>query len=311
VRVTAQLIDGTKGNHLWAEHYDRQLENTFAIQDEITFKILKELHVKLSEGEQARLYSNGTENIDAYLKFWQGRSYFDHFDKGSNTLARQIYEEVIVLDPKWEPPYSFLGFTHWVDAAYGYNDNPEESVKQAFQCAQKAISLNESPMAHALLSFIYLLTRQHDKALEEGEKNIALFPNSADAYAWHAQSLFLAGEPTKAISLTEKALRMNPFPPSWYYNALFWGYSLLRDYERAMKASKKAINIEPTSIRAHLSLIVSFVMLGFEKEAYAQAQEVLNINPSFSLERLAKGLPFKDPAETERVLDALRKAGLN
>jgi adenylate cyclase len=310
VRVTAQLIDGTKGHHLWAEHYDRQLEDIFAIQDELTFKILKELQVKLTDGEQARLYSRGTENIDAYLKVWQARSYFHHLDKGGNIAARQICEEVIALDPKWEVPYSLLGFTHWLDVAHGYSDNPEESVKKAFQYAQKAISLSESAIAHALLSFMYLHTRQYDKALEEGEKSVALSPNSADVYAWYSNTLYLAGEPAKGISLAEKALRMNPFPPSWYYNMLGWCYGVLGDYGRAMQASEKAINIEPTNIRARLSLIVSYVMSGRKEEAYAQAQEVLSINPSFSIEHFSKNMPFKDHSETEHIVDALRKAGL-
>jgi adenylate cyclase len=310
VRITAQLIDGAKGHHLWADHYDRQLEDIFAIQDEVTFKILKELQVKFTEGEQARLYSRGTENIDAYLKYCQGRSNFLHFDKGSNLVARQLLEEVIALDPNWELPYSWLGWTHWIDAAYGYSDIREESVKKAFQYAQKALLLNESPVAHSLLSYAYLITRQHDKALEEGEKCITLAPNSADAYAWYSQTLYATGEPAKAISTAEKALRMNPFPPSWYYNGLFWSCFLLGDYERAIQTAQKAISSEPGNIRAHLNLIASYVMLGREKEAQAQAQEVISINPSFSLERLAKGLPYKDPSEKKRIVDALRKAGL-
>jgi adenylate cyclase len=310
VRVTAQLIDGTKGHHLWAERYDRQLEDIFAIQDEVTFKILKELQVKLTEGEQARLDSRGTENIDAYLRFWQGRSNFLHFDKVGNTVARQLLEEVIVLDPNWERPYSWLGWTHWIDATYGYSDNREGSMKKAFQYAQKAISLNESFIAHSLLSWIYMVTRQYDKALEEGERSIVLGPNSADAHVYYAQVLIAAGEPAKGISLAEKALRMNPFPQSWYYGTLSWGYGLVRDYEGARQASENAIRKEPAYLRAYLSLIVSYVNLGYEKEAYAKAQEVLRIDPSFSLGRFSKALPYKDDSENERVLDALRKAGL-
>jgi adenylate cyclase len=310
VRVTAQLIDGLTGHHLWAERYDRQLEDIFAIQDEITFKILKELQVKLTEGEQARLYSKGTERIDAYVKFWQGRSNFFHFDKGSNIVARQRYEEVIALDPKWEPPYSWLGWTHWLDAAYGYSDNPEESLKKGFQYAQKAISLNESSIAHGLLCYLNLTTGQHDKALEEGEKSIALGPNSADAHAWYAQALVSAGEPSNGISIAEKALRMNPFPPGWYNNALGWGYVLLGNYERAIQAAQKAISVEPASMRARVCLIVSYVMSGCEKEAHAQAQEALRIDPSFSIGYHSKTLPFKDHSKKERVIDALRKAGL-
>jgi adenylate cyclase len=310
VRVTAQLIDGTTGHHVWAERYDRQLEDIFAIQDEVTLKILKELQVKIIEGEQARLYSRGAENIDAYLKYCQGRGNFLRFDKGDNIAARQLLEEVMALDPNWEPPYSWLGWTHWVDAAYGYSDNREESTKQAFQYARKAISINESSLAHALLGFTYLITREHDKALEEGEKSIMLGPNSADANAWYAQILVFAGEPAKGISLVQKALRMNPFPPSWYYNGLFWAYFSLRNYERAIQACVKGINFDQRNIRSRLNLILGYVMLGLENEAHAQAQEALNIFPSLSFESFSQGLPFKDHSENERVLDALRKAGL-
>jgi adenylate cyclase len=310
VRVTTQLIDGLTGHNLWAERYDRQLEAIFAIQDEITFKILKEIQAKLTEGEQTLLYSKGTENIDAYVKFWQGRSYCFHFDKGSNAVARQLLAEAIALDPNWEPPYSWVGWTHLLDAAYGYSANREESVKQAIQCAQKALSFNESSVPHSLLSFTYMITGQHDKALEEGEKSIALGPNSADAHAWYAQPLVFAGEPAKGISSVEKALRMNPFPPCWYYNGLFWGYFSLRNYERAMQACMKGINIEPTNIRLHLNLVLAYVMLGFEKEAHAQAQEAQSIYPSLSFEYFPKTLPFKDQSEIERIVDALHKAGL-
>jgi adenylate cyclase len=190
VRITAQLIDATTGHHLWAERYDRDLKDIFAIQDEITLKILKALQVK-----QARLYAKGTENIEAYLKMGQARSYFYRFDRGSNLLARQICEEVISLAPNWELPYCVLGFTHWMDMRSGWSVSPEESIQEAFQFAQKAISLNESPIAHALLCFLYTQARQHEKAIEEAERSIALDPNSADAHAWYANTLIFVGEP--------------------------------------------------------------------------------------------------------------------
>jgi len=155
-----------------------------------------------------------------------------------------------------------------------------------------------------------MVTREYDKALEEGEKSIVLGPNSADAHAWYAQVLVSAGEPSRGISLAEKAMRMNPFPQSWYYGLLGWGYGLVRDYERARQASENAIRKEPAYLRAYLSLIVSYVNLGYEQEAYAKAQEVLRIDPSFSLGRFSKAVPYKDDSENERVLDALRKAGL-
>jgi adenylate cyclase len=310
VRITAQLIDATTGHHLWAERYDRDLEDIFAIQDEITFKILTALQVKLTDGEQARLYARGTDNIEAYLKMGQATSYFFHADKGSNLLARQICEEIIALDPEWEVPYCLLGWTHWQDVWLRSSDFPEESVRKAFQFAQKAISLSESPIAHALLSFLYTLTRQHEKALKEGERSIALGPNSADAHAWYAYTLHTAGQPDKAISLFEKALRMNPFPPSWYFMFLGSAYRQVGRYEEAISACKKAIQKEPSNVFAHLALTSIYASSGREEEARTQAQEVLRIDPTFSIKYFAKTLPFKDQAVTDRLVEALRKAGL-
>ncbi|MGD9077587.1 MAG: adenylate/guanylate cyclase domain-containing protein [Desulfobacteraceae bacterium] len=310
VRITAQLIDATTGHHLWAERYDRDLKDIFAIQDEITLKILKALQVKLIDGEQARLYAKGTENIDAYLKMGQARSYLNRFNRGSNLLARQICEEIIAFDPKWELPYSVLGWTYWMDVRLGWSDSPEESVQEAFQLAQKSISMNESSMAHGLLGFLYTQTHQHEKAKEESEKSIALDPNSADAHAGCANTLIFAREPEKAISLIEKALRLNPFPPSWYFVSLGSCYRMLARFEEAIQAYKKAIYIEPTNLFARLYLGATYALDGQEMKARAQAEEVLRIDPSFSVEYLAKTLPFKDDAQTWQVVDALRKAGL-
>jgi adenylate cyclase len=310
VRITAQLIDGTTGHHLWAERYDRKLEDIFAIQDEVTFKIVKELQVKLTSGEQARLYFKGTENIDAYLKLNQARSYFYHGDRGSNMVARQICEEVIALDPKWELPYSIMGWTHWMDGRWGWTDSPEESVRAAFQCAQKSISLNESSIAHGLLSWLYLITGVHEKALLEGERSIALAPNSADAYACHAFALAFAGEPEKAMSCIENALRLNPFPPSWYYLVLGVAFRVLGHYAEAIASYKKAISIEPAGLMAHVTLVTAYSLAGKELEARNEAQEVLRIDPKFSIEPYAKSLAFMNQAYRDITIAALRKAGL-
>lgn len=144
----------------------------------------------------------------------------------------------------------------------------------------------------------------------EAERSIALAPNSGDAHVWCSFSLIFAGEPEKAISFIEKALRLNPFPPSWYFVMLGMCYLLLRDYEKAIQLLKKAIEEEPTNLIARFFLTATYAMSGREEEAQAQAKEGIKIDPSFSLEYFAKTLPFKDHAETERVVAALRKAGL-
>jgi len=310
VRITAQLIDASAGHHLWAERYDRDLEDIFAIQDEITLKMLKSLELKLTGREQTRLYSKGTENIEAYLKLREAMSYFQRFDKGSNLVARQLCEETIELEPNWDLPYSLLGWTHWMDASTRWSDSPEESVQKAFQLAQKALSLGEAPAAHGLLSFLYTMASQHDKAIEEAERSIALDPNSADAHTWCAFALILSGEPSKAVQLLDHAMRLNPFPPSWYFLHLGMAHQYLRHYEEAITACKKAIRTEPTNLFARVCLACTYSLSGREREAKAQVKEALRIDPAFSLEYLAKGIPYKDHAEGDMVLNALRKAGL-
>jgi adenylate cyclase len=310
VRITAQLINGTTGHHVWAERYDRNLEDIFAIQDEVTLKILKELQVKLTSGEQVRLYYKGTENIDAYLRMNQARFCFYHNDRESNIVARQICEEVIALDPKWELPYGVIGWTHWMDARMGWSDSPEESVAKAFQYAEESISLNESSAAHGLLSWLYLITGMHEKALLEGERGIALAPNSADAHAHYAFALAFAGGPEKAMSCIEYALRLNPFPPSWYFIVLGVAYRVLGRYVEAIASCKKAISVEPSNLIAHIVLTTAYALDGREKEAQAEAEEVLRIDPKFSVERYAKSLAFMNQAYRDISIDALRRAGL-
>jgi adenylate cyclase len=310
VRITAQLIDATKGYHLWAERYDRELRDIFAIQDEITLKILTGLQVKLGEGEQVRLYAKGTQNVEAYLKLAQASSYFCRFDRGNNLLARQTCEEVISMEPKWDVPYSLLGWTHWADVWGNWSDSPEQSVQKAFQFAKKAISLNESFHARALLCYLYALTREHEKALEEGEKSIALAPNSADAHAFYAYAQIVAGQPAKAIPLVERALRLNPFPQSWYFLSLGTAYQFLGRDDDAISAYKKALSIEPSNLFGAVFLTIAYALSGRKEEANTQAEEVLRMDPSFSLEAFLGRLSFPNQAEKERTIEALCKAGL-
>jgi adenylate cyclase len=310
VRITAQLIDAVRGYHLWAERYDRVLKDIFLIQDEITLKILTALQVKLGEGEQARLYAKGTHNVEAYLKLAQASGYFLRFDRGSNVLARQTCEEVISMEPKWETPYGLLGWTHWADVWGGWSDSPEQSVQKAFQFAQKAISVNESFPAHGLLCFLYAMIRQHEKALEEGEKSIALAPNSADAHAWYAFAQLVAGHPAKATQLVEKALRLNPFPQSWYFMLLATIYRYVGRYDDAISVFKKALSMEPSNLFGAIGLTGVYALSGREEEAKAQAEEILRMDPAFSLESFLGRLPYPNQEQKERMTEALRKAGL-
>jgi TolB-like protein/Tfp pilus assembly protein PilF len=311
VRITAQLVDAQSGNHLWAERYDRDLKDIFALQDEITKKIITALQVELTEGEQARLLAKGTDNLDAYVKLLQGREHQHHMNKEDNALGRQLIKEAIALDPEYANAYTFLASSHVLDMWLGASKSPRESLAQAIKLAQKSIALDDSyATAHAFLGYLYTLARQHDKGIAACERAVALDPNSATAHAHLGTNLYWADRPEDAIPLLKKAIRLNPIPPTWYLMSLSMAYRDTGRHEESISACRKALNREPKNVIVHLALAATYVLSGREEEARAEAAEILRIDPKFSLERLAKTRPHKNQANTKSFIDALRKAGL-
>jgi adenylate cyclase len=311
VRITAQLVDAQTGNHLWAERYERGLKDIFALQDEITIKIINAVAVELTEGEQARVLAKGTDNLEAYLRVLQGREYSYRLNKEDNARARKICKEAIALDPEYPVPYAILGWTHWHDVFLGWSKSPRESIKQAVASAQKCIALDASlSEAHGLLSAVHLMQRHHDKAILEADKAVALDPNSADDHARLGNVFNFAGRPEEAILAIEKAIRLNPFAPSWYFHCLGMAYRETGRYEESIIACKKALQRQSTNLYAHLVLAATYSLLNREEEAHASAAEALRISPKFSLDYLAKSRPHIDPANTARFVETLRQAGL-
>ena len=310
VRITAQLIDALSGHHLWAERYDRDLKDIFALQDEITIKVITALQVELTAGEMAGMMAKGTKNIDAFIKYLQAYELLDRADKGRNVQAKKILEEAIALDPEYPRLYMGLALSHIYDVWYGTTESTEQSLAQAFELAQKAISLDDSDAsAHSMLGLVYMMKRQYDKAIAECERAISLDPNSAENIARLGTVLTYAGRAEEAIPYLQSAIRLNPLPPAIYFIQLAVSYRDSGQYEKAIEASKKALQREPNTHFAYITMAVSYIRLGQEKEARAAAAEILRINPKFSLERYAKILPFTQPI-ADRIVEDLRKAGL-
>ncbi len=181
VRITAQLIDAITGHHLWAERYDRELVDVFSLQDEITMKVLTALRVKLTAGEQARIVARNTDNIDAYLLFLQAVHHLRKTHQEGIIMARKLCEEAIALDPNFADPYRVLAWTHLEDVWFGWSKSSRESFKKAVELAEQSLALdNTNPNTVALVGHMSLLKRQHEKAIAEGERSIALDPNSAN-----------------------------------------------------------------------------------------------------------------------------------
>ncbi len=311
IRITAQLIDALLGHHIWAERYDRDLKDIFALQDEVTWNILTAMQVKITEGEQALHRDKGLRNLDCYLKYLEGKNYANRSDIEGNNLARRMGEEVLVMCPESSSAYQLLAITHMMDYWLGSGKSPQESIEKAIELARKAIALDDAHAhPHGLLSFLYSIDREYEKALAQGEKAVALDPNGADVYAYYGLSLTFAGKPEEAIPLFQKAIRLNPFGPSWYFFNLGSALLITGRSEEAVSAIKKALQRSPDNLLAHVLLATTYGMMGREKEARAEAAEVLRINPKFSLDYFAKALPFKDQKVINNLIDALRKAGL-
>jgi adenylate cyclase len=311
VRITAQLIDALSGHHIWAERYDRDLKDIFALQDEVTRNILMAMQVKITEGEQALHRDKGIQNLNCYLKLLEGQNYSNRFDIEGNNLARRMGEEALVMCPESSSAYHLLATTQMMDYWYGSGKSPQDSIEKAIELARKAIALDDAyANPHGLLSFLYSIKREHAKAIAEGERAVALDPNGADVNAWYGLSLTFAGKPEEAIPLFQKAIRLNPFGPSWYFFNLGNAFGNTGRFEDAVSAYKKALQRSPDNLLAHVLLAITYSKMGREKEARAEAAEVLRINPKFSLDYFAKTLPHNDQKVINNLIDALRKAGL-
>ncbi len=313
VRITAQLIDALTGHHIWSEQYDRKLKDIFALQDEITMRIMRGARVELTEGEQARVWmrKGRTDNLQAFEKNLQGQTFFRRGTKQDNDTARQIFEEAIALDPNFIWPYVNLGMTHWMDARNGWSEIPAKSLQMAFELTQKALAMDDSiDIGHSLLGGIYLVKRQYDEALAEAERAVALNPNGADAYFFLAGIVGALGRWDENVLYIKKSIRLNPVPHIGYYWFLGRAYFMMGQYDEAIVALRKALQMGPDFLPAHTYLAACYSSLGRDPEARAAAKEVLRIDPRFTVESHAKMLLYKNKADIEREVAALRKAGL-
>jgi TolB-like protein/Tfp pilus assembly protein PilF len=311
VRITAQLNDALNGRHVWAERYDRKPKDIFAVQDEITQHIITALQVKLTDGEQARIHSKGTKNLDAYMKVIEVMYHVQQTTIEGTIKARQLAEEAVSLDPNYASAYLALAYATLAEVWLGLSKDPQESLKQCMELLKKAIAIDDSfATARVTLGYTLVMARHYDEGLAQAERALELEPTSADVIYNYATILLFIGRGEEAIPFFNSAIRLNPKPPNKYIRHLASAYRDTGRYEEAIALVKKAIDREPRDIISHIILTATYGMAGRDEEARAAADEILKINPHFSLERFVKVHPYKDPVMRDRYYNSLRKAGL-
>ena len=314
IRVTAQLIDAIKGHHLWAEKYDREIKDFFDLLDEITLKIATSLHVKLTAGDEAQYYGC-TGNLEAWGYMIKADNHLNRTTKEDTTKARKLSEQALKLDSKYVCALVITAWSHLLEARFGWSESRTESMKHAFEFTQKALALDDAQSsAQLLLGKLYFFKRQHDKSIAEIEKAIALNPNYADAFAHLGQTLYYAGDPDRAIAMIKKAMRLQPHYPPYFLHSLAGSYLGVGRFEEAIVVGKRLLELSQKGkynpILPHILLAELYTNVDQEDKARIHAAEVLKFNPKFSLNAWQKIHFYKNPADLERRLVALRKAGL-
>jgi len=309
-RVTAQLIDAIKGHCLWSDRYDRTVKDVFALQDEITMKILTELRVRLTDGQIARVYEKGTRNLQAYLKVLEGDGHMRQYNKEANALAVRFYQEAIELDPNYAIAYTRLARTYTTEVYLRAGESREEKLSEAMKMAQKAVTLDRSSAeAFAALGYTLLTMGMHDEAIAAADRAVKLNPNSASALFTLAQCLHYSGRSGEAIPLLRQAIRSNPFVPV-FYTFFASACRATGKYQEGIAAIRKSLKIAPNDIFANIVLAVLYVSVGSESKARAAGKEVMRIDPGFSSERYVNNQPWKDTARRASIIEDLHKAGI-
>ena len=310
-RITASLIDGASGQVIWTEHYDRVLNDSLEVQDEITERIVTALDVKLLSGDQARVWRKAIRHPRAREYFYRGIHEFMKGQREANAAAREAFEQVARLVPESSIGPTAVAFAHWWDAFRGWTASPARSFELAVQWAERAMPMEDTDgQAHTVVAHIHLLRREHEMALKRAEEAVALRPGCSTANAHLGNIQYYCGRPADATDRMRQATRLIPVHPPWFDVILAASCKEIRQWNEATAAAREAVRMRADDIDARLVLIEVCRATGNEGSAREYVREVSTLQPDFSVSRWAQTQPYKDPAVLERITANLRSAGL-
>jgi adenylate cyclase len=309
VRITAQLIDSTTGGHLWAERFDRQLTDIFAVQDDVADHIVSALALNLSPGDRTNAAAVHTDDPEAYDCFLRGREVWYCYTKESDLESERLLQRAVELDPLFVPAIAFLAAAQARVSFWA--DSQGAGLERALETARQAVRLDErDSLALWAFAMICVFTRHYDEAGSAGEKGVAVNPNYAEAHTVLGVTRLYTGRFEEAIACFDRAMALDPyFPGLWLYFKAQAIYQLGR-YTEAVGLLKRRIQRNPETDLARALLAACYGQMGLVDEAQDTWRELMRVNPGYSLGKNEIETPYKNPTDFERIVEGLRKAGL-
>jgi TolB-like protein/cytochrome c-type biogenesis protein CcmH/NrfG len=313
VRITAQLNDVATGSHIWAERYDRNLADVFAVQDEITEAIVATIEPQLYAAENFHAKRKAPGSMDAWGLVMQALSHFWRVTRQDNAVAQALLEKAIAIDPNYGQALGVLAASQTFGAYMGWSDMAT-TVPIAERAARAAIRADsEDPWAHHALGCVHLLMRRFDDSLAEFEVALSLNPNFSLTQSVYAFALALCGDWEKADEAARRALRLSPRDPfsALYYGIASYAQFVGRNYDETMRLARTSIRLREDHAPGHRMLTAAAAMAGEAEVATAALQALRRAQPEFSLAWIADNIPFRRNADREHYLEAFRRAGLD
>ena len=314
VRVTAQLIDAASGGHLWAERYDRDLTDLFAVQDDVTRRIVEALKLTLSPAEKTRIADSGTRNIDAYDCFLRGREFLLGETKNRDKFEQSItfFIRALELNSDYSRAYAGLGWAYVYDYQNCWSDDSNISLALAKSNANQAIKTNPNePLGRIVASLVATFEKDFTGAKSEADIALSLNPNSSEALACLGNICTFSGRPSEAIPLIERAMRLDPVYSQQYLHLLGVASLLAGKYENAAVLLRQRILLVPRTDFTRAVLVSALGHLGEVDEARRVWRELKEINPQYSFAEHFARQPFKNEEHVQRIAEGLAKAGLS
>ncbi len=311
IRVTVQLTDADAKQTIWAERYDRVLDDVFELQDEITREVISSLNIELLTSETNRVWFGKLTSPEAQEYYYRGASHFYELNKDDNATARHMFEELTRVQPDSVVGPSDISVTHWLDAFFGWTDPSAGSIEQAATWAKKAMQYEDNNgIGHAVFGHLQLLDGKYDEAIATCLKGTELRSSCPLAHGLLGLVFNYCGDAESAVKSVKEALQLEKVYPAWLIDILAAAYRDCGEVELSIPTAKESMRLNPRNIDARLILCSDYNLTAEKDQARRVADEIIASDPAFRLSTYAKSQPYKNPAALEHLIEALREAGL-